>query len=795
MIHIEVEKQVRKAEKKQREVFTSLLRETYELEKVFRLAENVKKGKDRVQKVIRRLRREERIERRLARVYTRMEEIVRKTEESLQDKKSQIESLLVEANTFNGYLVRLCSWDGEIHQKLNEAEKDIRKLDEAIKLIEDSIKYIANLEVILKKLEGVEEQAIVENEGKGTPALTKVYGMSKRFLDEHGMKFNLFSSVTKPKYKWNDYDKIFMQIFFPEGVSKTLYLIHTTSSKFVYGDKNTFNRINKHFAIFFMYLNPQLLVDPKTIVRAMLILKSHADYFATKVQHKAQPGDNAATILVTEREIDMFGLRNQLKRYQPNEPDAWSISADALNRNKVGKHNLMSYMVNETDNYFRHDIEDMEMFIRKFLKLLITYRLKVFFKDEQLHEKLFNHLSFLAPEEQSLAKVYRSKLIESRSSSRETKLKYVLNYLEEFVRQGYIAENDWGDIFGISISQKVHHLWDSIASHLHKEQPVEVDSLEVLKKVEVDHTNYLKNLFQKNLFELMLSYYKLIYPKDEDKARVVLFLKFDTYFRIADKIRVILAIRINDRWKVPSGEEIVSSILYESLVRYGSPTLLINYYSELAKRENEFKETFDFGFPDKLARHFRDNIYPEFYKRFKENKSDPIIQLVSGQLNKKLLHVFKKFEDLHCLNYLFGIPRHLSTHQKKLILGLLECFKREELPTGKELKDITKDRVLFPKRVKFTTCQEQGFDTSKKSVYGLVREFLDSNPDYLELITRLGTLYQNALKFEVELRRNSYLDIKDIRSTTIDKKTKIKMRNIFDKTYDSYVQKSMRKVA
>lgn len=715
------------------------------------------------------------------------------TEEN-KEAGAEINELITQAETCSAILDKLGMRKGGIQGALEQSIINTNKIEEAVTLINAAISQVINLEKIIKQLIAKEialSNAAKSSEGKGTLAATKVYAMSKRFLNSDGATFNLFSPITKPEYAWNDYDKVFMKVFFPKGAN-TLYLIHTTSSKYVYKNRDAFDKIKPKLAIFFMYLNPQLFVDLKTIISSLLILQSHAIYFATKVQHELEPDDNAATLLITEIEIDKFNLRNKLKRFQPNEPNVWSLSADDINNNKAGKYNLMSYMVKETNNYFRYNIDAKEEFVRQFMKTMILYRLKNFIQDKEAQKTLFAGLTYLTPLEinnTTLNQNNRETAIKDRTASTGKRLSYALTYLAEFVRQGYISEKEFNSSFEESIMQKISNIWDSMASHFHIEKTAQISSANILKKIELEHKDYLKELFKKNIFDMMLSYYTSIYPEDENKAKVLVYLKFEEYFKIADAIRKILANRINDRWKVISGEEITFNILYESLYRYGTPALLLNYYAGLKKREQEFKKTFNFDFPSQLSQYLINTAYPEVYETLKINREDPIIQCINGELKRTWLKILTKFEDLHCLNYLFDMPKTSNTHQKEIIFTLLNCFKKEILPEGKDLKIITDDKVIFPKQTPFTTCLEQGFDTSNKSVYGIAKKFLQDQPKYLELITRLETLYNNILKFEVESNRNYYLDIKTIRSTTLDQKMKLKMRKIYDKSYEAETKK------
>jgi hypothetical protein len=636
---------------------------------------------------------------------------------------------------------------------------------------------------------GAAGAAVKAKSGEGTDAATKVYAMAKRFAAGGPEGSNLFRPVAKPEYRWDDYDRVFMKVFFPKGVNKTVYLIHTTSTKFVYKQKDSFDKIKKNLALFFMYLNPSMLVDTRTLVKAFQILKSHADYFATKAQHAAGPDDKAATLLITEVELERFGLMNKLKRFQPNEPDVWSLSADDLNRSASGNKNLISYMVKDTSSHFSHAIEDDEGFVRGLLRLIILYRVRAFALDKKAQADLFSRLSYVMPHEAGLDEAKKRMLAADRKTEEDARRDYVKAYLEAFVVQGYVNQEDFDAAFGGRSQRRVGSIIDTVSGYFSRRQVQEVPSSDVLHKVEADHRNYLSDLFRRNMFEMMLSYYMMIYPEDEDKARSLVFINFEAYFNLADEVRGILAKRINDRWKVLSGEEIAFRIVYESLYRSGTPGLLINYHSGLKKRDKQFKESFDFSFPEKLSMNFRDVIYPSVYEEFVTFKDDPIIQTVKGELYRRLYACISKIEDLHCLNYLFGLPDRLVTHQKELILILLECFRREELPGSRESAKIVRDKVLFPPRskVKFTTCAQQGFDTSSKAVYGAVKRFVAENPEYLELVKRLDALYENISKIEFELRRNYYLDVKDIRPTALDSATLKERRKSLDRIYGRYV--------
>ena len=74
----------------------------------------------------------------------------------------------------------------------------------------------------------------------------------------------------------------------------------------------------------------------------------------------------------------------------------------------------------------------------------------------------------------------------------------------------------------------------------------------------------------------------------------------------------------------------------------------------------------------------------------------------------------------------------------------------------------------------------------------MATKFLKDNPDYYDLVLRLQSFFDNIVKLELEMRRNPYLDVKDIKSTSIDASEIEKRKKVLDTTYNRYVKQVMK---
>jgi hypothetical protein len=161
-------KSVKKNLRLEKREYKYLLREFYELKRIFSSIQEIERVKDRdvagvqeyvqslIQAILQKLRTEERIDRRMARAYQRMRESLDEVKEEFAqtypEEVKKFEKLIGDAEVFNADLVKLGSRGGQIEKALKQAKDYPKKLDTAFDLIKRSLSDARGFEAVIDEL-------------------------------------------------------------------------------------------------------------------------------------------------------------------------------------------------------------------------------------------------------------------------------------------------------------------------------------------------------------------------------------------------------------------------------------------------------------------------------------------------------------------------------------------------------------------------------------------------------------------------------------------------------------------
>ena len=210
------ENKLKEVKKEEKSELRYLIRDFYELQQLFEIINiahlemtknNSAGAKAEIKKALKKIRGgifagEARIERRLARTFARVKSKVMEIEPSLEKRHSEelkeINRLLTQAEVYNSFLEKLGSRGGGIQKALEDAERDLSKLDPIIEVIKKSKSKVQSFEELIKMLIH-KEDLIYQFELKHKEKLQILEG-PKRVMSSEETEFDLNKSLTHIKY-------------------------------------------------------------------------------------------------------------------------------------------------------------------------------------------------------------------------------------------------------------------------------------------------------------------------------------------------------------------------------------------------------------------------------------------------------------------------------------------------------------------------------------------------------------------------------------------------------------------